>query len=161
MAIKKKLSLLTIFLCSAFILVAGDNQLNGFTEIMDALKAGKEVKVVIHYAGCQLISDNEIEDKSLDAIGGMTIETWEYFAENSVHNKLAFLVTSTSHLIQNPKGDGYVQNYVKLKITSDNKVKITARYLNAQTFEVQMDENFFGEINDGKNNASVFFYEIK
>lgn len=154
-------SLLAVFLFNAFLLVAGNDQLNGFSEILDALKAGKEVKVVIHYAGCQLISNNEIEEKSPDAIGGMKIETWEYFAENSVRNKVAFLVTSTSHLIQNPKGDGYVHNYVKLKITPDNKVKITARYLNAQTFEVQMDENFFGEINDGKNSATIFFYEVK
>lgn len=158
---KKTTFFLAIFCLGMFMVVNGQNPLNGFSEIMDALKLGKEVKTVIHYSGCQLISDNEIEEKSPDAIGGMTIETWEYFAENSVRNKLAFLVTSTSHLIQNPKGDGYVMNYVKLKITADNKVKITARYIDAKTFEVLMDENFFGEICDGKNEASVFFYELK
>ncbi len=148
-----------VFVSSAFAM-AGGEQLKNFESLMDALKAGKNVKVVINYPLCKLISDNEIQEKIPDAIGGMTIDTWEYFAENAVRNKEAFVVTSTNHLIQNPKGDGFVYNYVKIKILADNTVKITAKYLNTITFAEQMDENFFGEINDGKNDAAVYFYEL-
>jgi len=150
---------LLVFVSSTWAMAGGD-QLKNFEAVMTSLKAGKNVKVVINYPLCKLISDNEVQEKIPEAIGGMTIDTWEYFAENAVRNKVAFVVTSTNHLIQNPKGDGFVHNYVKIKILADNTVKITAKYLNVLTFEEQMDENFFGEINDGKNDAAVYFYEL-
>jgi hypothetical protein len=51
-----------------------------------------------------------------------------------------------------------VYNYVKVKVSEDNKVKITARYIDPKTMEEVMDENFFGEINNGSNEAGVYFY---
>ena len=157
---KKVIILAMLVFVSSTLAMAGGDQLKNFEAVMASLKAGKNVKVVINYPLCKLISDNEVQEKIPDAIGGMTIDTWEYFAENAVRNKEAFVVTSTNHLIQNPKGDGFVYNYVKIKILADNTVKITAKYLNALTLEEQMDENFFGEINDGKNEAAVYFYEL-
>jgi len=32
------------------------------------------------------------------------------------------------------------------------------QYVDSKTLEVKMDENFFGKINDGKNDNAVFFY---
>lgn len=122
---------------------------------------GKHVKMVAEYKNCQLISDNEVLEKVPDAVGGMTIDTWEYFAKGAVRNDKAFVVFSATHFIQYPKGEGYVYNYVKVKVSEDNRVKITARYVDPKSFENLMDENFFCEINDGKNGAGVFFYEIQ
>lgn len=59
---------------------------------MDALKGGSTVKTVFYYNNCQLISDNEIEDKSVDAIGRMKIETWECFKKKSFRNDEVFAV---------------------------------------------------------------------
>ena len=133
-------------------------QLTSFNDLMDALKAGKKVGAVMQYAKFKMISDNEEQDKIPDAIGGMDLSTWEYFAPNAVKNKEAFVVFSETKLIQNPKGDGFVYNYVKLRIEASTKVKITARYVDPRTFEVKMDENFFGNINDGKNEGGLFLY---
>jgi hypothetical protein len=66
-----------------------------------------------------------------------------------VHNKNAFVTFSASNLIQNPLGKGHVINYVKLRISSDNKGKIIAQYLNPRNYKVKMDEYFTGDINDG------------
>lgn len=137
---------------------AAHPQITSFDDLMKTLNAGGHVRVVFHYAKCTLISDNENQEKVPDAIGGMDISTYEYFAPNSVKNKEAFVVFSENKLIEYPKGDGYVYNYVKVKIGPDNKVKITARYLDAITKEEKMDENFFGQINDGKNDGGVFIY---
>jgi hypothetical protein len=68
------------------------------------------------------------------------------------------LVSSTSKLIQYPKGDGYVYNYVKIRFYDDNSVKITAEYLDANTYKVLMSENFYGEIANGKNEAGIYLY---
>ncbi len=134
-------------------------QLTSFPEIMDAAKAGKSLKAVFHYTQCRLITDNEEKEKAPEAIGGMSLSVFEYFAPNAVKNKKSFLVSSESHLIQNPLGEGYVYNYVKVKIFDDNSVKITARYLDPKTFEPLMDENFFGKLNDGKNEEGIYIFQ--
>lgn len=148
------LTALTFMMLYAF----SQDAIKDFTQLMDNLKSGNDVKMVVHYKKCQLISDNEITEKIPDAIGGLTVDVFEYFAPNSVKNDKAFVVFSENKLIQYPKGDGYVYNYVKVKVSDDNKVKITARYIDPKTMEEVMDENFFGEINNGSNEAGVYFY---
>jgi len=131
-------------------------QLKNFNELFDALKNGKSVNAVIHYAKCKLVSDGE-ELKSPDAIGGMNIQPFEYFSAGLFGSNKAFISSSETVLIYLPRL-GYVYNYVKLKIIEDNTVEITARYLTADKFEVKMDETFFGEINDGSNDKGVYFF---
>lgn len=155
----KKLILFSVIFAIVFGSLKAQKQLKNFDELLLSLKSGKNVKMVVYYNKCKLIADNEEKDKVPDAIGGMQIDVYEYFAKESVKNKLAFLVASESKLIQNPKGDGFVYNYVKLKVSADNKVKITAQYVDAKSLEVKMDENFFCEINDGKNDKGVYFFE--
>ena len=158
-----KKTFFTSFFILGFIIssISQPVQLNNYDELLKALNAGEKVRAVFHYVNCKQIADNEEKEKSPEAIGGMDIETYEFFAANAVKNKEPFLVASTTKLIQNPKGDGFVYNYVKIKVNPDNKVKITAQYVDVKSFEVRMDENFFGEINDGKNDKGVFFFLIK
>jgi hypothetical protein len=155
----KKISsvLLLFFLISTTVLA--QKQLKSFDELMTSLNSGKQVRMVALYKKCKLISDNEEQEKVPDAIGGMNLSVFEYFAKESIKNKLAFVVFSESKLIKYPKGEGFVYNYVKIKVSEDNKVKITAQYIDAKTFEIKMDENFFGEINDGKNDKGISFFE--
>ncbi len=155
----KKILLTSVFVLLSLLIWAGNTtQLKDFEELMNYLKTGSEVRVVLHYAQCRLISDNEMVDDVPDAIGGMNLDVWEYFAPGVVYNEKAFLVSSTSKLIQYPKGDGYVYNYVKIKFYDDNSVKIVAQYLDAITYEVLMSENFYGKIADGKNDEGIFIY---
>ncbi len=151
----KKFIISIVFIMSLVVLVAKPTQLKSFDDIMDALREGRDVKVVAEYGKCQLISNNEIKAKAPNAIGGMRADVWEYFAPMSVGNPKAFVVFSQSKLINY---GGYIYNYAKFKVTDDNKVKITAQYANSETFEIEMNENFFGDINNGKNDAPIFFY---
>lgn len=148
----------------SLILISGasyaQKQLNSFDGLMEALNKGGQVRVIMHYAKCQLISDNEIEEKVPDAIGGMSIDVYEFFEKGSVRNEQAFVVFSQTKLIQNPRGNGFVNNYAKVKIFADNKIKITAEYLEAVSYEVKMTENFFTSINDGENDGGVFLYLV-
>ena len=157
----KKITLLLYSLLLTGTMIFGQKQLNSFDELMTALNSGKEVKMVMHYAKCQMISDNEIEDKVPAAIGGMTIDVYEFFEKGAVRNDQAFVVFSESKLIRYPKGEGYVYNYVKVKITADNKVKITAEYLNPVNFSVMMTENFFTTVNDTKNEGGVSLFSTE
>ena len=132
--------------------------LENFEELMDALNNGEKVRVVIDYGKCQLIADNEIQESSPKAIGGMSLETYEYFADNVLGKNIAFVVASESKLIANPIGDSYVYNYAKVKVDKEGKVRLTARYIDPVTFQEKMDENFFTEMNDGRNDGAASFY---
>lgn len=155
---KKIIATSLIVLVAVFAWAGNTTQLKSFEELMEYLKTGNEVRVVLHYAKCELISDNEIVEDVPDAIGGMNLDVWEYFAPMVVYNEKAFLVSSSAKLIQYPKGAGYVYNYVKIKLYDDNTVKITAEYVDANTYEVLMSENFYGDIANGKNDAGVYLY---
>lgn len=135
--------------------------LENFEELMEALNSGEKVRVVIDYGNCQLIAGNEIQDRSPKAIGGMALDTYEYFADNALGKNVAFVVASENKLIANPIGAGYVYNYAKVKVDKENKVRLTARYIDPLTFQEKMDENFFTEMNNGKNNGAASFYMEK
>ena len=153
----KSLLFLAILMLS-FLTSIGQTQVTTFDELMDAFKNGKEVKAVFHYAKCQLISENEIQEKITDAIGGFTLEVYEFFAKGAVYNKEAFVVSSTSKLIKNPIGEGYVYNYAKVKVSESNDVRITATYVDPLTFEEKMNENFFTVIKNSENDGGAVFY---
>ena len=127
-----------------------------FASLRPALKEGKEVRAVIHYGRCRLVTDGK-ESKSPDAIGGMSFETFEYFAAGSIGNPKAYVTTSETMLISHPS-KGYVYNYVKLKVYEDSAVDVVARYLNPSTFEVVMDEIFFAKISTTTENRDAYFF---
>ncbi len=145
-----------------FAVVSGLNakstQIINFNELMASLKTGEKVRLVIHYGNCKLY-ENFIESKSPDAIGGMEITNFEYFAPNSVKNDKGFLVVSESQLISHPRY-GFVLNYIKIRIDDDGKVKITAQCINPKNYEVKMDETFQTEISKkAAENGGFFIYK--
>jgi len=120
----KRATVLIVFSLAAITAaVAQPKALKNFDELMAALNAGYNVKVVIHYGKCKLVTDNGVQDKSPDAIGGMTIDTYEYFAPKAVcGNENASVVFSENKLIKNPKGKGFVYNYAKFRVEPTGKV---------------------------------------
>jgi len=158
----KKLITAIFFIATTFgFLNAQTTQLNNFESLMEALNSGEKVRAVFHYKHCKLISDNKVVDpvRVPDAIGGMGIDVYEYFAAGAIRNKEAFVVFSVSKLIENPIGEGYVYNYAKVKVYANNEVEIIARYLDSKTMEEIMNESFYTLINDGKSddNAAYFY----
>ncbi|MBI5532038.1 MAG: hypothetical protein HY898_04935 [Deltaproteobacteria bacterium] len=129
----------------------GPRQLKSYGEMMDALLAGIRVRAVLHYAKCDLGGS-----PGPDAVGGMDIGTYEQFAAGVVGNPSAYLATSETKLIQMQSGKVY--NYVKLKISEDGSVTISAQYLDPTTFAVKMDETFTCKIDDGSKTAGVALF---
>lgn len=150
-----KLLVLSLIFISA--VNAEPKQLTNFIQIFDALKSGYRVNAVIHYKDCLLVSEGDTL-KAPDAVGGMDIMPYEYFAAGVIGKNIAFISTSETVMIFLKGFGGYLNNYVKLRIYEDNKVEITARYLTIDKQEVKMDETFYGEINDGTNGKAVYFY---
>ena len=157
----KKIFLLSLLNFIAANLLA-QTQLKNFDQLMTALKAGKEVRAVIYYGKCDLYSDGIKQDHSPDAIGGLKLDTYEYFDSSVFKGKVPSFVTTSQTVLINHPSYGYVYNYVKIKIRVDNSVEVTARYLKQRKFsskyKVVMDETFKGKMDDGVTAGAVFFY---
>jgi hypothetical protein len=139
-------------------LFAQTRQITSFDSLTKALFAGERVRMVIHYAQCKLTDEGKVQEKSPDAVTGIDVGTFEYFAAGVIPNMPAFLTFTETKLIRNPKGKGYVNNYGKIRVLSDNSVVVIAQYLEPKKLSVLMDERFDGIINDGKNQGGVYFY---
>jgi hypothetical protein len=137
--------------------IAQPHQLKNFDQLLFALRNGTEVRAVIYYAQCKLIVDS-VETKSPEAIGGLSLSTFEYFARMSVRNPKAFVSSSQTVRISHPRY-GHVLNYVKLKIYDDDTVEVTARYLSPTTYQIVMDETFYGGISSENDNKAIYLFE--
>lgn len=149
------------FIISAILFIttkvfAQTEQLISAKSLFEKLNLGKEVNVVIHYAKCKLIVDGE-EVQSPDAVGGMKLMPFEYFARMSIRNEKAYVTSSETHLISH-RSYGYVLNYVKIRIFEDDTVEIIARYLDPNTYQIKMDETFWAVINNRSNDGAVYLY---
>jgi len=134
---------------------AGPVQITGFDRLLEVITAGGRVRAVFRYAKCRLVMESDTTDAP-DAIGGMELGTFEYFAPQAVGNPQAFVSASQTSLIARRKG--HVYNYVKLRLRQDGRAEITARYLEPPKLKVVMDELFLGELNDGLNQGGVYLY---
>jgi hypothetical protein len=99
------------------------------------------------------------ETKIPEAVGGMDVGAFEYFAPGAIGNKEGFLSFSHLQLIKHARY-GTVYNYVKVSVFESNKVRILAQYLAPGTFAVKMDETFEAEVNDGTNKGGAYFYLV-
>jgi hypothetical protein len=121
---------------------------------MQSLNAGGQVRVVIHYSLCKWADQTNVSPMP-NAITGMDVDTYEYFATGAAHNKSDFMVFANSKLIQNPIRKGFVYNYGKVRINADSTIQVTAKYVHPKRFRVLMNEVFVGKINDGKNGGGL------
>lgn len=128
-------------------------------EILAALSSGRQVRAVLHYKDMALVDEKGEPQKSPDAVGGMDLATFEYFAAGAVGNKEGYFVASHTQLIRHPRY-GYVLNYVKLSVYNSGAVKIVAQYLSPTTYEVKMDETFTTTVADGTNKGAAVFYVV-
>ncbi len=151
-AIKFLFPLLLAFVTS--VTFATPRQLNSFTELLDALSGGESVRVVIHYGDCTLMLDGE-EVEAPDAIGGMEIGNFEYFAPGFAGMEQGWLSFSSTSLVQMKDT---VYNYVKFRVYDDGRVHIVARYLKPRNYKIVMNETFLTTINNGANDGAIRFF---
>lgn len=144
-----KIVFLLCFLLACMPAFAQTERVSDFNDFLSALNKGSYVRVVINYARCSRPAGKSGITGTVDAITGMDIDTYEYFAAGAIHNKNAYVVFSVSKLIQNPHGKGFVYNYGKVRINDDNTAVITVKYIHPKSFKVLMDESYNGNLNEG------------
>ncbi len=156
----KKILYTILILCAGInTLICQPVQLKNFKETLNSLKNGNSVRVVVYYKKCKLITGGK-EEQPPDAVGGMELKSFEYFAKGSVNNEKSYIASSEIVLISHPRY-GMVYNYIKFRFFEDNTVEITARYIDPKTYEVKMDESFYSYIDDMNNDAAVMLYTYR
>jgi hypothetical protein len=153
----KFIKILPIILLLISNIKAEPKQLINFVQLLDALSSGNRVNTVIHYKDCSLVSGGK-ESKPQDQIGGMDMQPFEYYAEGVIGKNKAFISVSQTVMVYLAGFNGYLYHYIKLRAYEDNTVEITSRYLTTDSMQVQMDEKYTGEINDGSNGKAIYFF---
>jgi hypothetical protein len=134
-------------------------QLVSFGKVFGALESGARVRVVLRYKNMTLYDENgELVKEVPDAVGGMDLDTFEYFAAGAIGNPEGYFASSHAHLINHPRY-GVVLNYVKISVYESGQVKIRAQYLSPTDYAVKMDETFETKIHDGENGAGAYFFK--
>ena len=146
-----------LILLSTLPLYGRTKQLTSYKQIMKSLMKGEIVRVIIRYGECDLIIDGTKKESSPNAAGGMSLETFEWFSAGL----FAYTAASKNVLIENPIGEGYVYNYVKIRIYENGQVTVIARYLDPVNYKVIMEETFETIVNNRKNKGVADFFAVK
>ncbi len=125
-------------------------QLYDLDELMEALRAGKDVRVGIYYGHCTIDGSSV-----MDAQGGMTVETFEWFGKGAIGNDEDYVAFSKSSLVL-MSGYHYL-DYVKVRVYESGAVDVIAEYLNPVTYEVDMYEEFDCELDQGDGGQITIF----
>jgi hypothetical protein len=129
--------------------------LTTFDALMESLDSGHAVRAVLRYGNCTLDGSGP----GPDAVGGMNVDTYEYFAEGVVGNDTAYVLFSETALIS--MGTSYVYDYVKVRVYADLSTEIVAEYLDPTTFDVEMSEAFDCPYDDGTAaDPGISLYEL-
>lgn len=133
-------------------------RLKGFGDIMDALRSGREVRAVLDWSSCTLLSLKKFtenpekpgetadprcrltmhrkpaecyykSDHKLNAVSGIKLDTWEYFGPGFISPR-GYVMASETKLISLR---GFVLNYGSVRIADDGSVSVTVNYLRPAT----------------------------
>ncbi len=151
----KKTFIAAAFLCVSS-LGAKTEALFDYYSLKKALIWGYSVRTVIYYGNCLLVIEGEAQDESPDAVGGMSIETFEIFPRGFFGNEYEYISFSENSLVF--MKDRYVINYVKLRVYENDSVYIRAQYIDPVSYETVMDEEFLTAIRDEERDGGIVFF---
>jgi hypothetical protein len=132
---------------------AAPTLLTSYADLLATLKSGVRVRAVLDYGKCTISGS-----PGPKALGAMNLDTFEWFDQGVLGNSKPYLAASETHLIKLPSG--FVNDYVRVKVMSDDKVQIEVKYLDPQTYAVSVDELIDCAISDGTNAAGAAFYKM-
>ncbi len=132
--------------------------ISSFSALMEALKSGHEVRVVIHYMRCRQEGRDADTTSVPDISASLNIGTWEFFNRQAIGNPMAFVVFSEHKLIAHSKKSKYLFNYGKIKVFEDNTAMVDARYLHPRTYKTMMKQQYRCSISDGSATGGIEFY---
>lgn len=123
-------------------------KLSSVEDIKQVLFSGRSVRVVNFYSKCQGLNPVTGKERSgVDAVGGMIIETFEYFGEDVFPDKPPYLAASKAQMVY--VGDRFYKDYVKMRFFENNRVEIISMFLDPETNEIIPLHDFKCEVNSG------------
>jgi hypothetical protein len=131
----------------------GPTQITTYADLLATLKTGARVRAVLDYGKCTISGS-----PGPDALGAMSLDTFEWFNKGVVGNSKAYIAASENKLIAYPPG--HVYDYVKVRVYDDEKVQIGVQYLDPVTFAVSVDETINCGISDAVTERGATFFKV-
>lgn len=123
-------------------------RITSYEQLKSVLFSGYTVRIRNFYSDCIEKDQASGEDRpGADAIGGMELDTFEYFGDSVFENRPPYLATSKSQLIY--VNGTFYQDYVKLRFFPDGTVEIMAKFYNIETHETIDLHDITCRINSG------------
>jgi hypothetical protein len=127
--------------------------ITSYADLLATLKSGARVRVVLDYGKCKLNGS-----PGPNALGAMNFDTFEWFGAKVLGNPKAFIAASETHLIRLPSG--FVNDYVRVRVSEDDSVGIDVQYLDPQTYAISVDETISCGISDAMTERGATFYKM-
>jgi hypothetical protein len=124
-----------------------------YADLLATLKSGARVRGVFDYGKCKLSGQ-----PGPNALGAMNFDTFEWFGAKVLGNPKAYLAASENHLIH--LTTGFVNDYVRVRVSEDDKVEIEVKYADPQTYALSVDELIQCGLSDGKTELGATFYKM-
>jgi hypothetical protein len=137
--------------CNATCTAPGPEQLTTYADILDTLKSGARVRVVLDYAQCTILGS-----PGPKALGAMNMDTFEWFDKGSIGNPKAYVAASETHLV---RLNTFINDYVRIRVFEDDKVGIEVKYLDPVTYAVSVDETIDCGISDAATARGATFFK--
>ena len=157
MFLKSMLVPLAFFTASAY---SADYKLTSGTQIRDfkhlkiALFSGKTIKSIHNYGKCLEIDPETGEQyPGAQAVGGMVIDSFEYFSTGTANNDQPYIAASTSKMVL--IGEKFYQDYVKLRFFQNGRIQTVARFYDPKTHEVIPLHDYECKLNVDSNDEAI------
>ena len=129
-------------------------KISNFEHLKVALFEGKTIKSIHNYSKCTETDPETGETyPGANAVGGMVIDSFEYFGKGTSGYDIPYIAASTSKMVL--IGDKFYQDYVKLRFFSDGKIQTVARFYDPKTHEVIPLHDYECKLNPGNNNEAI------
>jgi len=147
MRLMRRTSIPAALLCFTLAACASaPRRLGSSSELMAALEEGRQVRAVVLYGRCKMMIDGK-RQPAPDSTGGLTVQAFEHFATGVVGNDRAYTAVSGARVLVHSRY-GAVYDYVRLRITYDGEVEVTAKDLKPPALEPVMEETFHCQVGD-------------
>jgi hypothetical protein len=155
----KKL-LLTAFLLSINQIALADSHkiLNNYSELLNSLKKGDEVRAIIQFKKCS--SPLKDTNSPNDVIGSMNFTNFnKYKIQIDKQIKKEGIATSITMLVKTAQNK-FVNNYVRLRIFEDNSAEIFSEFLDPTNYSSIKNATFSCHLSNGKDDNAIALYDL-
>jgi len=154
---KKLISFAIIISSINFAIAASHKTLPNYTELLNALVQGDEIRAVIAFNKCSPLSGNAKDTN--DSLGGMNFNNFNKYKIQTNGQAKDVIATSVTLLTQHSQ-HGPVYNYVRLHVFEDGTTEVLSQILDPKNYALLGQATFACHLGNDKEQNSITLYDL-